>query len=136
MRGGAGWRRIATAGGFASLVLFGSVAAPASTMTFKAGCSDGDRITIAAVGDLLFHKKIQVQAYRGNTKFTRFWKPVEPLLKAADITYGNLETPSAHGVSRYGREVRDTRPALWRSLQRGTETASVQRSPFGSGRPC
>ncbi len=77
-------------------------------MTFKAGCTEGERITFAAVGDLLFHKKIQVQAYAKNGTFTRFWKPVEPLLKAADITYGNLETPSAHGVSRFGRDVRDT----------------------------
>ena len=101
-------RRIAAVGMFASLAVFSSETVFASTMTFKAGCSDGDRITIAAVGDLLFHKKIQVQAYRGNTTFTRFWKPVEPLLKAADITYGNLESPSAHGVSRFGRDVRDT----------------------------
>ena len=108
MHGGPGLRQIVTAGLCASLVALGGEAGLASTMTFKAGCSEGERITIAAVGDLLFHKKIQVQAYRKNGTFTRFWKPVEPLLKAADMTYGNLETPSAHGVSRFGRDVRDT----------------------------
>ena len=78
------------------------------TLTFKAGCDEGDRITVAAVGDLLFHKKLQLQAYARGGTFSRFWKPVEPLLKAADMTYGNLESPSAHGVTRWGRNTRDT----------------------------
>lgn len=91
-----------------ALVVLSSGYALGATMTFKAGCTEGDRITVAAVGDLLFHKKLQVQAYQKKGTFTRFWKPVEPLLKAADIAYGNLESPTAHGVSRRGRDVRDT----------------------------
>lgn len=97
--------RVALCGAF---LLASAGFASASTLTFKAGCDGGDKITIAAVGDLLFHKKLQVQAYRKGGTFTRFWKPMEPLLKAADITYGNLESPAAHGVSRWGRNIKDT----------------------------
>ena len=83
-------------------------AGQAQTITFEAGCGRGDRATIAAVGDLLFHKKLQFQAYRKNGTFKTFWAPVTPLLEATDFTYGNLEGPTAHGVSRNWRNVRDT----------------------------
>lgn len=88
--------------------LVSSACQAGTTLTFRAGCDEGDRITIAAVGDLLFHKKLQLQAYAKGGTFSRFWKPVEPLLQAADLTYGNLESPSAHGVTRWGRDTKDT----------------------------
>ncbi len=77
------------------------------TMTFSAGCSGGDRITIAAVGDLLFHNRLQRYAFAKKRGFRQFWRPVEDILKSADVTYGNLEGPTADGVAIGGRKVRD-----------------------------
>lgn len=81
--------------------------AVADTMRFDNGCSSGKRLTIAFAGDILFHRKLQVQAYSKGSSFKRFFKPVEGLLKAADLAYGNLEGPAARGVSAGGRAVKD-----------------------------
>lgn len=72
------------------------------TMTFAGGCETGARLTIAAAGDLLFHKKLQLQAYQRGSDFTRFFKPLAPLLRSADMLYGNLEGPAAGGVALGG----------------------------------
>ncbi len=83
-----------------------SAAAPAragkATLTFSGGCEAGDRITLAAVGDLLFHKKLQLQAYARNGTFKRFFVPLQSFLQDADILYGNLEGPAARGVALGG----------------------------------
>ncbi len=81
--------------------------ASAETLTFKHACSTGKRLTVAFAGDILFHRKLQVQAYSKGSSFKRFFKPVEKLLKAADLAYGNLEGPAARGVSSGGRAVKD-----------------------------
>ena len=67
----------------------------------------GDRLSIAAVGDLLFHRKLQAQAYSKNGSFKRFFIPVSKVLKGADLAYGNLEGPAARGVGPSGRAVKD-----------------------------
>ncbi len=82
-------------------------AASAETLTFKHACSSGKRLTVAFAGDILFHRKLQVQAYAKGSSFKRFFKPVEDLLKSADLAYGNLEGPAARGVSAGGRAVKD-----------------------------
>ncbi|MEM8688033.1 MAG: CapA family protein [Pseudomonadota bacterium] len=92
-------------GGLA-LIGFGQSAA-AETLYFSGACGAGDRLTIAAVGDLLFHKKLQAQAYRKNSSFKRFFTPVLKVLKGADLAYGNLEGPAARGVGPGGRAVKD-----------------------------
>ncbi len=81
--------------------------AGAETLHFSGACSAGDRLTVAAVGDLLFHKKLQAQAYSKNSSFKRFFTPVLKVLKGADLTYGNLEGPAARGVGPNGRAVKD-----------------------------
>jgi hypothetical protein len=81
--------------------------AAAATITFKAGCLGGSRLRIAAVGDLLFHKKLQVQALKPSGRYSDFWQPVLPLLESAHITYGNLEGPAADGLARGGRKAKD-----------------------------
>ena len=75
-------------------------------MTFAGGCETGERITVAAAGDLLFHKTLQLQAYRKGSDFTRFFKPLGPLLRSADMLYANLEGPAAGGVALGGRAAR------------------------------
>lgn len=76
-------------------------------MTFAAGCERGEKITLGFAGDLLFHKKLQLQAYQKKSSFKRFFTPVKDLLAAPDILYGNLEGPAADGVAIGGRAVRD-----------------------------
>lgn len=85
-------------------------AAPSSaveTITFEAGCEAGERLTVAAAGDLLFHKLLQLRAYAKGGDFRTFFAPMAPALAAADILYGNLEGPAAAGVAVGGRAVRD-----------------------------
>lgn len=84
-----------------------SLADATSTMTFRAGCEPGERITIAAVGDLLFHNALQRQALVPGGSYRDFWRSLEPVLAGADLTYGNLEGPVAEGVSINGRQVKD-----------------------------
>ena len=64
-------------------------------LEFPHQCAAEDRVTIAGVGDLLFHRRLQVQAYTRTDGFKTLWAPVADLLKDADITYANLEGPVA-----------------------------------------
>lgn len=74
---------------------------------FAEACRPGARITIAAVGDIVLHSALQRQAYAVPTGHHSLWAPVEPLLRAADVTWANLEGPCANGVNSAGLEVRD-----------------------------
>lgn len=84
-----------------------AVAAADATMTFRAGCATGERIVVAAVGDLLFHNSLQRQALTGGGTYKQFWQPLAPVLQGADLTYGNLEGPAARSVALSGRAGRD-----------------------------
>ncbi|MEZ5775318.1 MAG: CapA family protein [Hyphomicrobiaceae bacterium] len=81
----------------------GAVSAEAEMITFREPCEAGTRITVAAVGDLLFHKRLQLEAYAKGRDFRQFWEPVADILAGADLTYGNLEGPVADGVAVGGR---------------------------------
>src|SRR6202035_3177066 len=72
---------------------------------FKDACADGERVTIAAVGDLLFHFNLQQQALAKGGSFARFWEQVAPVLSRADVVYGNFEGPAARSVTAGGREI-------------------------------
>lgn len=74
-------------------------------LTFDNQCSPGDRVTIAAVGDVLLHGRLQKQAYSEGT--SSLWREVQPLMKKADITYANLEGTTAPGVANTREEVED-----------------------------
>ncbi|MCO5143930.1 MAG: CapA family protein [Oligoflexia bacterium] len=98
------------------LSLFGFVALFISTnqglyadsgKTFRRACDRGDTITIAAVGDVLLHSRLQQQAYASSEGHRSLWRSVEPLLQSADIAYANLEGPVAPGVSSNGKSVKD-----------------------------
>jgi len=92
-----------------------ALAAAASTLAARAGeairfrsaCDRGDRVIVAAVGDLLFHAALQRQALRGRGSYAEFWRPVRHILEDADITYGNLEGAVAEGVAAGGRDIQD-----------------------------
>jgi poly-gamma-glutamate synthesis protein (capsule biosynthesis protein) len=73
---------------------------------FRDACAAGERVTVAAVGDLLFHFNLQQQALAKDSSFARLWAPVAPILRRADIIYGNLEGPAARGVTPGGQEIK------------------------------
>lgn len=76
-------------------------------LTFRNACAQGARVSIAAVGDVLLHSPLQKQAVAQSQRFKTLWNPVADLLARADVTYANLEGPTAHGVNRGGRAVTD-----------------------------
>lgn len=77
------------------------------SIAFDDACAPGDRITIAAVGDVLVHKMIQVQATKHEDRFRSLWSDVQDLLSKADLTYANLEGPTAPGVTVRQKDVKD-----------------------------
>ncbi len=79
-------------------------------LTLSGACDDGDRLTIAAVGDVLLHSPLQRQAYSDPNGFTSLWEEVAPLLAQADVAYANLEGPTAAGVNANGHDVPDPGP--------------------------
>ena len=82
-------------------------ASQGTTLTFRAGCSGGERIVVGVVGDLLFHNSLQRQALASGGSYKQFWQSLSPALEGADLTYGNLEGAVAQGVGIGGRARRD-----------------------------
>ena len=66
-------------------------------LRFKRACEPGERIHIAAVGDLLLHPTLQRQAYAEG--WSSLWGGVTRWLDDAQVTYGNHEGTAARGVS-------------------------------------
>ncbi|MEO0620219.1 MAG: CapA family protein [Pseudomonadota bacterium] len=65
-------------------------------------------MTVAVAGDLLFHRRLQRQAYASPTGArSLFSDEMQKLIAAADVAYANFEGPAAHGVAGFGRRVRD-----------------------------
>lgn len=58
-------------------------------------------LTLVAVGDIMMHQDVKAAAEAGG--FESLWADVEPRLKAADVAFGNLETPVAPAGGRPGR---------------------------------
>lgn len=80
---------------------------PKGPVQFTRACEQGDRLTIAAVGDVLLHGGLQTQATKKPDRFRSLWIGIEDLLKRADLTYANLEGPTAAGVNSSGKSVTD-----------------------------
>jgi poly-gamma-glutamate synthesis protein (capsule biosynthesis protein) len=74
-------------------------------LRFKRACEPGERIHIAAVGDLLLHPTLQRQAYAEG--WSSLWGGVTRWLDDAQVTYGNHEGTAARGVSVDWKLVRD-----------------------------
>lgn len=77
------------------------------SIEFENACEPGEEITIAAVGDVLLHGRLQRQAYDDELGAESLWSGVTDLLQRADVTYANFEGPSAPGTNKYGRAVSD-----------------------------
>jgi len=67
----------------------------------------GETITIAAIGDVLLHHELQIQAFAADDRHRTLWRSIEDLLSAADITYANLEGPMAAGIDKNGEDIGD-----------------------------
>lgn len=71
-------------------------------MTFTQGCSSGPQLTIAAVGDLLLHRPLQIKGLKSG--FKSLWLEAIPYFEQADIVFANLEGPIAKNVMTNGQE--------------------------------
>ncbi len=80
---------------------------PEGYLWFTDACEPGERITIAAVGDVLLHQELQRQAYAAPERHLSLWGGVVDQLERADLTYANLEGPLAAGVTRTGKQIKD-----------------------------
>lgn len=63
-------------------------------------------VTVAAVGDVLLHDRLQKIAAKHPDGFADLWADIKDILQAADVTYGNLEGPAARDVAPGGRAVK------------------------------
>ena len=98
----------------ASALLAGPLHAPARAETsdllrFENRCLAGERLTIAAVGDLIFQAEIQREVLRPDRTYGDIWSSLAPVLRHADMVYGNLEGPVAQGIALDEREIRSGR---------------------------
>lgn len=75
-------------------------------------CSGPQRVSIAAVGDVLLHASLQRRGYASAEGFRDIWRQAEAFLRRADIAYANLEGPIAPGVTRGRGQGRDPGPVL------------------------
>jgi len=82
-------------------------ALPEGYLRFERACEAGEQMTIAAVGDLLIHRELQRQAWKEPDRFISLWRGVKDLIARADVSYANLEGPTAYGLNRRGAEVKD-----------------------------
>jgi Bacterial capsule synthesis protein PGA_cap len=79
----------------------------ASTLLFEGACSTADRLTVVAVGDLLFHRPIHMIALEEGGSYRQFWKPLDAVIAGADLAYANLEGTVADGVASGGDPAKD-----------------------------
>jgi poly-gamma-glutamate capsule biosynthesis protein CapA/YwtB (metallophosphatase superfamily) len=80
---------------------------PAGRIAFSQACANGQRLTIAAVGDLLFQHSLEKEALQPGHSYAQFWNRVAGVLAKADIAYANLEGTVADGVAFGDRLVPD-----------------------------
>lgn len=76
-------------------------------LRFKEACAGEQSITIGGFGDVLMHTPLQQQAYASPLGFRSTWKGAESLLQRADLTYANLEGPTAPGLRAGGASAPD-----------------------------
>lgn len=66
-----------------------------------------NRILVAGTGDIMVHDAQQRDAHKSPEKFYLLWKSLAPYISAADVAYGNLESPVALGIDKSGRDQGD-----------------------------
>jgi hypothetical protein len=108
---------------FVGLTFLSSLAAAApSSLQYQRACERADdTLIIASVGDVLAHAPLQRQAYGSRKGFVSLWEKVEPWLSQPDLTYGNLEGPTAAGVTRSRKLVADPGPVYDDNVYTGSK---------------
>lgn len=101
---------------------------PEGYLSFAHACDPGEVVTIAAVGDIMGHHELQMQAYKAKTRFFDIWSNIEDLLGNADITYGNLEAPLARGITRKLERVEDPGMVFDNSVYSGYAMFNIHKS--------
>jgi poly-gamma-glutamate synthesis protein (capsule biosynthesis protein) len=84
--------------------------APEIGLWFRDACLPGDRIVVAAAGDVLLHEPLQRQAYAQG--HATLWSEVAPILGRAGVAYANLEGTTAEGIDRDWNLVADPGPVF------------------------
>lgn len=113
---GAGLKRLFF--GLALLLCFGPALArpntcelaPRPAVTPLNQCLGPHRTSIAAVGDVLLHGRLQREGYAHAQGFGALWGALDPVFLAADVSYANLEGPVAAGTTRSFRASPDPGP--------------------------
>lgn len=72
-------------------------------LTFNHRGNPDEIVTIAAVGDVLLHDSLQIQASKRPDGFSSLWAPVADLIAAADISFANFEGVAAADVTKRGK---------------------------------
>ncbi|KTD31560.1 capsule biosynthesis protein [Legionella maceachernii] len=68
-----------------------------------------EEVHIIAVGDVLLHPPLQIKGLEKG--FNKLWAPIIPLLEKADLTYGNLEGPTAEMLDMRGKPTESAKRA-------------------------
>jgi poly-gamma-glutamate synthesis protein (capsule biosynthesis protein) len=101
---------------------------PEGYLTFAHACDPGEVVTIAAVGDIMGHHELQMQAYKAKGRFVDIWSNITDLLQRADITYANLEAPLARGITRKLEIVDDPGMVFDNSVYSGYAMFNIHKS--------
>jgi poly-gamma-glutamate synthesis protein (capsule biosynthesis protein) len=80
---------------------------PPPMIRFSRPFSASKVLTVAAVGDVLLHDRLQKIAAKNPAGYADLWADLKDLLQAADVTYGNLEGPAARDVHPGGRAAKE-----------------------------
>jgi poly-gamma-glutamate synthesis protein (capsule biosynthesis protein) len=82
------------------------------------GKNDQGDVVIAAVGDIMMSGSVQSVAARSNHNYDILFERIAKDLKAADITFANLETPVDHTAAVSGYPKFNARPELLKAIKR------------------
>lgn len=108
----------------ASSLAASAVRAPTASPSLKysRACEPADdTLILASVGDILAHAPLQRQAYASQKGFKTLWEKIAPWLSQPDLTYGNLEGPTAVGVTRSRKLVADPGPVYDDNVYTGSK---------------
>lgn len=96
--------------------------APLPQVRYSQACAPAnEKLVIASIGDVLPHSPLARQAYASKDGFKSLWTKIIPWLEMPDLTYGNLEGPTAQGITRTRRQVKDPGPILDENVYTGSK---------------
>jgi poly-gamma-glutamate synthesis protein (capsule biosynthesis protein) len=76
-------------------------------VSFSRGIDPARMLTLAAVGDVIMHDRLQKYAAGHKDGFYSMMQPVADIIQAADVSFANLEGPAAPGVTAAGRKIKE-----------------------------